>query len=160
MLWSYAVLAPVSKCYPPVRDRLLTRYSPVRHSNRSLRPEGLPPQSPFDLHVLSTPPAFVLSQDQTLMFNPSLTPPSRSGPRQRTLPFRLREHYSKIFLTVLRGAVPRFFAPSGTPRSAPLRSLFSVSFSRFVPPPQAREKTARVCDSLMIISNPTSSVNG
>ncbi len=26
----YAVLAPVSKCYPPVWDRLLTRYSPVR----------------------------------------------------------------------------------------------------------------------------------
>ena len=23
---------------------------------------------PFDLHVLSTPPAFILSQDQTLMF--------------------------------------------------------------------------------------------
>ena len=29
-LRSYAVLAPVSKCYPPVWDRLLTRYSPVR----------------------------------------------------------------------------------------------------------------------------------
>ena len=28
--WSYAVLAPVSKCYPPVWDRLFTRYSPVR----------------------------------------------------------------------------------------------------------------------------------
>ena len=28
------------------------------------------PATPFDLHVLSTPPAFVLSQDQTLMFNP------------------------------------------------------------------------------------------
>ena len=26
--------------------------------------------SPLDLHVLSTPPAFVLSQDQTLSFNP------------------------------------------------------------------------------------------
>ena len=26
--------------------------------------------SPLDLHVLSTPPAFVLSQDQTLAFNP------------------------------------------------------------------------------------------
>ena len=26
--------------------------------------------SPLDLHVLGTPPAFVLSQDQTLMFNP------------------------------------------------------------------------------------------
>ena len=25
--------------------------------------------SPLDLHVLSTPPAFILSQDQTLMFN-------------------------------------------------------------------------------------------
>ena len=24
-------------------------------------------KSPFDLHVLSTPPAFILSQDQTLM---------------------------------------------------------------------------------------------
>ena len=31
-------------------------------------PLGIPPKqnSPFDLHVLSTPPAFVLSQDQTL----------------------------------------------------------------------------------------------
>ena len=28
------------------------------------------PQSPLDLHVLGTPPAFVLSQDQTLAFNP------------------------------------------------------------------------------------------
>ena len=26
-------------------------------------------KSPFDLHVLGTPPAFILSQDQTLMFN-------------------------------------------------------------------------------------------
>ena len=31
--------------------------------------------SPLDLHVLGTPPAFVLSQDQTLPFNPSI--PSR-----------------------------------------------------------------------------------
>ena len=28
-------------------------------------------KSPFDLHVLSTPPAFILSQDQTLMFKSS-----------------------------------------------------------------------------------------
>ena len=27
---------------------------------------------PFDLHVLGTPPAFVLSQDQTLVLNPVL----------------------------------------------------------------------------------------
>jgi hypothetical protein len=28
----------------------------------------LPPSASFDLHVLSTPPAFILSQDQTLHF--------------------------------------------------------------------------------------------
>ncbi len=33
--------------------------------------------SPFDLHVLATPPALVLSQDQTLQFV-SLTPPCKS----------------------------------------------------------------------------------
>ena len=32
MLWSYAVLAVISDCYPPVQGRLPTRYSPVRHS--------------------------------------------------------------------------------------------------------------------------------
>ena len=30
------------------------------------RPPLSPRREPFDLHVLSTPPAFVLSQDQTL----------------------------------------------------------------------------------------------
>src|SRR5690606_32676148 len=42
-------------------------YSPVRHSPV--------PERTFssDLHVLGLPPAFVLSQDQTLMFNPSLS---------------------------------------------------------------------------------------
>jgi hypothetical protein len=43
-----------------VQGRLPTCYSPVRHSST---PEEV---SAFDLHVLSTPPAFVLSQDQTL----------------------------------------------------------------------------------------------
>ena len=65
--WSYAVLAVVSNCCPPLQGRLLTRYSPVRHS---VYPQFLPKASQratsFDLHVLSTPPAFVLSQDQTL----------------------------------------------------------------------------------------------
>src|SRR3954466_6266782 len=57
---SYPVLAPVSEGYPKVQGRLLTCYSPVR---RSSTPERA---FPLDLHVLSTPPAFVLSQDQTL----------------------------------------------------------------------------------------------
>ena len=45
---------------------------------------NLPTISPLDLHVLSTPPAFVLSQDQTLMFNPlscliSVSEPARQS---------------------------------------------------------------------------------
>src|SRR5215203_651457 len=57
---SYPVLDPISEAYPEVKGRLLTCYSPVR---RSCTPEDA---LPLDLHVLSTPPAFVLSQDQTL----------------------------------------------------------------------------------------------
>ena len=34
--------------------------------------EGASPLIPFDLHVLGTPPAFVLSQDQTLQLNLSI----------------------------------------------------------------------------------------
>src|SRR5262245_50078889 len=60
----YPVLALLSEGYPSVRGRLLTCYAPVRHCTQG-------PKSPFsyDLHVLSTPPAFVLSQDQTLRTN-------------------------------------------------------------------------------------------
>jgi hypothetical protein len=44
---------------PHRQDRLSTCYSPVRHSRRAEAPRA------FDLHVLRTPPALVLSQDQT-----------------------------------------------------------------------------------------------
>ena len=59
----YGVLESVSQNYPPVNGRLHTRYAPVRRS---------PPSTlllhvlPLDLHVLSLPLAFILSQDQTL----------------------------------------------------------------------------------------------
>jgi hypothetical protein len=59
---SYPVLDPVSQAYPRVQGRSPTCYSPVRHSSTPCKQEAFP----FDLHVLSTPPAFVLSQDQTL----------------------------------------------------------------------------------------------
>ena len=58
--WSYPVLITVSGGYPKVEGRLLTCYSPVRRSSTT------EVAFPLDLHVLSTPPAFVLSQDQTL----------------------------------------------------------------------------------------------
>ena len=58
-LWSHAVLPFLSERYSPQRGRFPTRYSPVCHA----------PCGTSDLHVLGTPPAFILSQDQTLMFN-------------------------------------------------------------------------------------------
>ena len=67
-LCAYAVLPAVSSCYPPVQGRLPTRYSPVRHSVISnFIPKKSVANASFDLHVLSTPPAFILSQDQTLI---------------------------------------------------------------------------------------------
>ena len=47
---------------------MFTRYSPVRHYLWELEASFLLLR-PFDLHVLGTPPAFVLSQDQTLRKN-------------------------------------------------------------------------------------------
>ncbi len=58
---SYAVLAPVSRCYSPLQGRLPTCYSPVRRCT-----QGIAPLFSLDLHVLGTPPALILSQDQTL----------------------------------------------------------------------------------------------
>src|SRR5690348_4173721 len=72
MPWSYSVLDPVSQAYPEVQGRSPTCYSPVRHSSTPER------AFPFDLHVLSTPPAFVLSQDQTLQTKT----PDHKGPAE------------------------------------------------------------------------------
>ena len=62
------VLCGISNCFQllspsvgQIAHALLTR-PPLENQPKSI--------SSFDLHVLSTPPAFVLSQDQTLMFNP------------------------------------------------------------------------------------------
>ena len=55
---SHAVLPFLSERYSPQKGRFPTRYSPVCHA----------PCGTSDLHVLGTPPAFILSQDQTLMF--------------------------------------------------------------------------------------------
>ena len=86
----------ISRSFPRLSrspGQVPTRYSPVRHL--SATPKG---DTPFDLHVLGAPPAFVLSQDQTLSFIlvasahhaalatavPSRTPPpSPACPRSR-----------------------------------------------------------------------------
>ena len=50
---------------------LFPRYGQVAHALLTRPPltKGASPFGPFDLHVLSTPPAFILSQNQTLKFN-------------------------------------------------------------------------------------------
>ena len=59
--------------------------------------------SPFDLHVLSTPPAFILSQDQTLMFY---------------LPFPRRLRQSTDITRFLSRQLLSGFSVLGLPRTA------------------------------------------
>ena len=61
---AYAVLAVVSNCYSPPQGR----FPRVTHPFATKVPKASS-GPPFDLHVLSMPPAFVLSQDQTLKFD-------------------------------------------------------------------------------------------
>ena len=60
----FGILSP---CEGQVTHALLTR-PPLEHIK--IHPKTSFNMSPLDLHVLGTPPAFVLSQDQTLPFNP------------------------------------------------------------------------------------------
>ena len=82
---SYMVLDPVSQAYPTVQGRSPTCYSPVRHSSTLCKHKAFP----FDLHVLSTPPAFILSQDQTLHKNKGVKSPKPNKKRQTTHTKRL-----------------------------------------------------------------------
>src|SRR5262245_2406004 len=76
--WSYPVLAHLSVGYPRLEGRLPTCYSPVRRCT-----QGVAPLFSLDLHVLGTPPAFVLSQDQTLQFSSGAPVPTRETWRVR-----------------------------------------------------------------------------
>ena len=62
------VLCGISNCF----QLLSPCPGQIAHALLTRPPLGNPPKgiASFDLHVLSTPPAFVLSQDQTLVFNP------------------------------------------------------------------------------------------
>ena len=62
ILWNHGGLFRLSPGYTPVMGRLHTRYAPVRRSPTAYCYASLP----LDLHVLSLPLAFILSQDQTL----------------------------------------------------------------------------------------------
>ena len=72
-------LCGISRSFPrlsPTTGQVPTRYSPVRHSRPAETGQA------FDLHVLGMPPAFVLSQDQTLKFIPDLLSYSKVDPNK------------------------------------------------------------------------------
>ena len=73
------VLCGISNCFQLLSPSVgQIAHALLTHPPLECQPK---PTSSFDLHVLSTPPAFVLSQDQTLLFNPS-----RSSPRRANVP--------------------------------------------------------------------------
>ena len=85
--------------------------------------------SPLDLHVLSTPPAFVLSQDQTLMFNPYPQLIAYSRPTRQSRPLSPFRQGVSLFqnLTVIDASsrLPALFVDLFL-----YKMTFSVSFSR------------------------------
>ena len=98
--------------------------------------------SPLDLHVLGTPPAFVLSQDQTLVLNPSeltlgipslrwlslipeLTVFSQTGLRVLSLP----SPGPRLFLFLYR------FQGSSAPLRTPVRRADSLIIISLLPSP-------------------------
>ena len=95
----YPVLAAVSNCYPRVKGRLLTRYSPVRHSctpkgltvrlacvkhAASVRPE---PGSNSPMKTQNVPP-----ENPNTDKNPSRISSKESQPNQTKRPSQAREN--------------------------------------------------------------------
>ena len=95
----FQVLSP---CLGQIAHALLTR-PPLKFAR--FLPKLSSGKSPLDLHVLSTPPAFVLSQDQTLMFNPlsSIRSPRtarQSCPSELLKAFTLSESDCSFFVSL------------------------------------------------------------
>ena len=87
--------------------------------------------SPLDLHVLSTPPAFVLSQDQTLMFDLS----QEALPPRTTRQSRPQRPSSCCLLSQNLTVLVASIFPLSMENTR--FSSFSVSFSRFACRPPA-----------------------
>ena len=105
---------PLSPCARQVAHALLTR-PPLAAPSLGFR------RGPFDLHVLGTPPAFILSQDQTLMLLLSFPRPGSA------------------------------LLPSGRPFSRGLFSYHCLGFLRgiSVPRPSSEILSGRICCALL-----------
>ena len=132
----------LSPCVRQVTHALLTR-PPLNFTSLGFN------KVPFDLHVLGTPPAFILSQDQTLMFKFHSAPVSASRPFELSalcwlsrshrlrfvnpFVFTLRNQSDSRFFTVLGSSVPdRISSIYRLKFSKSFQGLFTVQLSRFV----------------------------
>ena len=121
---------------------MLTCYSPVRHSVFTGVATGW---TSFDLHVLSTPPAFVLSQDQTLHQDPhhSFRSTARgrkaSGCKEKLEPWRKSESRLCITSNVYYHKCSIAFADWHSTDCCP----YSANYFRFDPKALARPRIAR-----------------
>src|SRR5262245_3853526 len=99
----HRVLASVSRGYPRLKGSLITSYSPVRHFTRLAT-------FTCDLHASSTPPTFVLSQDQTLHLKCWVHPVSTNGFRRWWLatPVLLAQHRAASFAHTLDFEATRY----------------------------------------------------
>ena len=109
----FQVLSP---CMGQIAHALLTR-PPLKHLEASSL------MSPLDLHVLGTPPAFVLSQDQTLMFNP-LHQPAPTGQWRFLLVRNLTVLSALPSLYRFQGSLPSPLRPSLS--LAPLATTLTI----------------------------------
>lgn len=110
-----------------------TRSSPVRHV-------GAPKSTPFDLHALGTPPALILSQDQTLhqlslLYSSTHTPTAQHRPRLRDAHTSQLPHVRCTRVALSCSGPPRSTVSSSTPcpRSARANTGFAPSSAHSSP---------------------------
>ena len=115
-----------------------TRYAPVRRSPARHRCRPLP----LDLHVLSLPLAFILSQDQTL--HGIYLPVPRAAPKTPGgLPPEAPARTRALFPVLGRRALEAS-APARRPAASPLSSTNFPPGRRRLPPPASPDRAAKV----------------
>ena len=122
----FGILSP---CEGKVAHALLTR-PPLKLS--IFQPKPSVAKSPLDLHVLGTPPAFVLSQDQTLKFNPSALPSGNVSNSQNQLSFFLAFLSLCIVFKVRRSRRSLFILPLQASLVNTFFEVFGSFFHSFV----------------------------
>ena len=88
---------------------------------------------PFDLHVLSTPPAFILSQDQTLRKKITLSSVSYGFSSRQGLSFS-SYHFSVVKVLLTERELPASCRPVKAPERGTIIPMLSTSAIRLLLP--------------------------